>query len=181
MSPRTVRFAAAVGLGLTLTVAMQAALGLPYRVRFSNSAANYWAVAVLAALFPLCVFCLSASIRQAWLRRTGFVAAGLILLPSLAFTSCALLEAPRVFVPDASYVLLSEVRAEQVAYRLYRTNCGATCAFGLELRKEHDLFFGLRLVSPKWSMYHASEGAVKLEPSSVLVVKGEQILARVGR
>lgn len=181
MPHRTLRLTAAVALVLIVGAFMQAALDLPYRIRFAPPAANYWVVAAGAALVPLLLLLLLRTVPKSWLRRVGIVATGVLVFPCLLISSCAMLEAPSPSQPDTSYELLSEAHANAVAYRLYRTNCGATCAFGLDLREERDLIFGVKLVSPKWSLYRASEGSVKVEQSSVLVVHGEEILGKVAR
>ncbi len=166
---------------MILAVFAQAMLDLPYRIRLANPAANYWAVAVLSILAPILVLTLARSINKAWLRRMGLVVSVLIALPCLAVSSCAMLEAPEFSETDGSYELLSEAYGGRFAYRLYRTNCGATCSYGLELREELVLPLGLKLVSPKWSLYPGSEGAVKMEQSSVLVVNGVDVLGKVAR
>ena len=181
MPHRTAFLVALAALILIFGLVGQAVFNLPYRVRFANPAANYLAVAALSVLAPFLLLFVGRSIRKAWLRRSALVAVGFIAIPCLVISSCAVLDAPALSEPDLSYELLSEAQAGNVAYRLYRTNCGATCAFGLDLREERDLPFGVRLVSPKWSLYRASEGTVKVDPSSVIVVDGEVILAKVAR
>lgn len=181
MPHKLVRFIVPAGLILILATFAQAMLDLPYRPRLDSPVANYWAVAVLAALTPMLALEAARLIPKKWLRRTAFFGAALLVIPCLLISICAMLEAPRPSEPDMSYELLSEVRADRLAYRLYRTNCGATCAYGLELREELDLPFGVKLVSPKWSLYRASEGAVKLEQSEVLVMKADDVLGRVAR
>ena len=101
----------------------------------------------------------------------------LLLLPSLMISGCAALEAPRVNEKvDGSYELISEASGKSSNFRLYRTNCGATCAFGLDLREERDMFLGVKLVSPIWSLYRASEGRVVVDKSTVTVIHGNNIL-----
>jgi hypothetical protein len=181
MPHKAVRFIATMALIFILAVLAQAVLELPYRPRFASPTANYWAVAALSALTPLIAYFLARRVPRKWLRRIGYVGATALLLPCLLISSCAMLEAPRPFGPDTSYEFLSEARAGRFAYRLYRTNCGATCAYGLDLREELNLPFGTKLVSPIWSLYRASEGTVKLEESSVVVVNGGGVLGKVAR
>jgi hypothetical protein len=181
MPPKAVRFLATTVLVIIVAVIAQAVLGLPYRPRFASPAANYWAVAALSALTPLLTYFLAPRIPRKWMHLSSFVGATALLLPCLFISSCAMLEAPRLFGPDTSYEFLSEVRTGRFAYRIYRTNCGATCAYGLDLREELDLPFGVKLVSPIWSLYGASEGAVKLEESSVVVVNKGGMLGKVAR
>jgi hypothetical protein len=181
MPHKSAQFIVTAALMLILAVLAQAVLGLPYRPRFASPTANYWAVAALSTLTPVLAYLLALTVPRKWMRRTGYVGATALLLPCLFISSCAMLEAPRPFGPDTSYEFLSEVRTGRFAYRLYRTNCGATCAYGLDLREELDLPFGVKLVSPIWSLYGASEGAVKLEESFVVVVNEDGLLGKVAR
>jgi hypothetical protein len=181
MPHKVTSLTAADALIVILGAFAQAALDLPYRLRFANPAANYWTVAVLCAFVPILAVLAMRTIPIAWLRRTGFVVAGLVALPCLVVSSCAMLGAPARAEADKSYELLSEAQAGAVMYRLYRSDCGATCAVGLDLREERDLPLGVKLVSPKWSLYRAAEGSVKLEQSAVLVVHGENVLGKVAR
>lgn len=160
---------------------LQAVLDLPYRPRFSSPALNYWIVAALAALTPVLIFLAASTIPKIWVRRTALICAMLLALPCLLVSSCALLEAPHTSEADLSYQPLSEAPTERFVYRLYRTDCGATCANGLELREELDLAFGAKLVTTRWSLYPASEGTLKLDKSSVLVVNKNSIIGAISR
>jgi len=78
---------------------------------------------------------------------------------------------------DPSYRLLSEVGRPLGSYRLYQTNCGATCAYGLELRREYSALGLLSAVSPVWQA--AAEDAATLRVAGdgrVQVVRGEYVL-----
>jgi hypothetical protein len=181
MPHRTERLVAAAALALIFALFAQTALGVPYRPRFVSPVANYWTVAVLAALTPLLAFYVARSVAQKWLRRSGLIGSVLLLLPCVLVSSCAAFLAPSSASQDAGYELVSEAKARMVTYRLYRTNCGATCAYSLELREELDLPLGTKLVSPKWSKYRASHGVLKLEESSVLILWEKNVLGKVVR
>lgn len=172
---------ALAGLTFTLAIFAQAALDLPYRLRWASPMANYWTVATLWVLTPVLVYLVARSLPSKWLRVSGFVVAAALILPCLMISSFALLEAPQSSEIDLTFILLSEKDAGRLAYRLYRTDCGATCAFGLQLREEIDLLFGLKLVTPTWSLDRASEGVIKLEQSSVLIMNGDDVLVKLAR
>ncbi len=173
--------AALAVLGLILGTFLQSALDLPYRLRFANSAVNYWAVAVAALLVPILAWWIARSFPKAWSRRIGMALAVFLGFPSLLVSSCAALEAPALTEADASYELLSEARAGSVVYRLYRTSCGATCAFGLDLREEREFLSGIKVVSPLWSRYRASEGRLEIEQSTVRAGNGGAVLGGITR
>jgi hypothetical protein len=160
---------------------VQGVLGWPYQLRFASSWVNYWAFAVAAIFFPFLAGFLVMSLSAKWARRLSFVFAALLIFPCLLMASCAALDAPQRGKVDASYELISEAGDGAVAYRLYRTNCGATCAYGLSLREERNLFLGAKLVSPRWGIYRASEGQVVLKDSKILVLDGGSVLVELSR
>ena len=180
MAHKVAGFFGALGLGLAIfAVLAQAVFELPYEVRLSSDSANYWIVAAAAIAAPVFAFCLARSISKVWPRSIGILLSALIAIPCLLISSCAALEAPAVGEPDRSYELLSEATVGADVYRLYRTNCGATCAYGLDLRKERDLAEGAKLISSVWSLYRASEGTLQVDSSSVLVVHGGTVIGKV--
>jgi hypothetical protein len=61
---------------------------------------------------------------------------------------------------DPSFEPVAELSATRQDYRLYRTNGGATNAFGLVLRKEIAVLPGLRVVSRVYESYPAAEGSL---------------------
>ncbi len=61
---------------------------------------------------------------------------------------------------DLGFLQLAEAPWNGTAVRLYRTNGGATTAFGVEMRQERDLIPGIRLVRSVDSWYRCYELAV---------------------
>ncbi len=83
---------------------------------------------------------------------------------------------------DRSFDLIDEKRVNDSHIRLYLTDCGATCSFGLVLRKEFDTPFGLKIVKSLWKAPDTSGEDVKLQlPSDdeVDVLEQGTILARI--
>ena len=79
---------------------------------------------------------------------------------------------------DPSFTLLSEATVSWGTYRLYQTNCGATCAYGLLLRKEFDTPLGIKVVSRIWSAYREEPATVQVtKDKTVEVVRGSLVLA----
>jgi hypothetical protein len=163
-------------LAVMLGATAQGIFGLPYQLRLSSATANYWTFSVAVIFFPILLGWLAMSISRRWIRRFSFVCAILLSLPCLAISSCAALEAPQLGHGDLSYELLSEANDDAITYRLYRTNCGATCPYGLDLRKERELFLGVKVVSPLWSKYQAFAGEVTVNDSKIQVSHGEDVL-----
>ena len=170
----SVAFAALAAIAV-LTV--QSLLHLPYQIRFSSPALNYWLVACSAFAVPVLLFWISRKLETKWLRTLVIVLSVLLLLPCAVIAGCATLEAPTANEKgDGSYELISEASDGSKNFRLYRTNCGATCAFGLDLREEREILWGAKLVSPMWSLYRASEGRVVVKKSTVSVLHKTDIL-----
>jgi hypothetical protein len=163
-------------LAVMLGATAQGVFGLPYQLRLSSATANYWTFSAAVVLFPILLGWLAMSISKRRIRRFSFVCVILLALPCLAISSCAALEAPQVGHGDLSYELLSEANDDAITYRLYRTNCGATCPYGLALRKERNLFLGVKLVSPLWSQYQGFAGEVIVNNSKIQVSNGKDVL-----
>jgi hypothetical protein len=71
---------------------------------------------------------------------------------------------------DASFELLAAVPVEGGRVAIYRTNCGATCAFGIAVRQERRLFWRLLLVRHLGGFYRAEEARYEaLNPMRVRV------------
>jgi hypothetical protein len=175
------RLAAAGVLLLVLAGLLQGAFDLPYRPRFANPAINHWALGMLSLAVPLLLLVLGSCVREALLRRAAYMAAALVALPCLALFGLALVTAPPLAGPDPTYELVSEAPAGELVYRLYRSDCGAACSAGLELREERELRWGLKMVSTRWFLRRATEGSVRLEPGSITVTHGADVIGTVPR
>ena len=160
---------------------LQAMLGLPHRLLSSSSAMNHWLVAAASVSVPFLAVYGSRALPEVWRRTLVWFALLILAVPSFLVAGCAVLVAPSFGSGDEEFQRISEVNSAFVSYRLYRSDCGATCAAGLVLRKEIDLFAGLMLVTPLWSEARVSEGSVSLGESAVRVVRGATVLGEVGR
>lgn len=168
-------------LALLAGVIFQVIASWPYQIRFESTWVNHWVFAVAAISFPFLAGWLALSLPGAWVRVLAQIFIILLFIPCLLIASCAALEAPRIGEVDKGYELISEAADGAVTYRLYRTNCGATCSYGLSLREERTLFLGAKLVSHTWGLDRVSEGRVVLKDSRVLVLDGEKVLVDLSR
>ena len=157
------------------------ASGMPWQPRFVYEPLNYWLPATLALSIPALVLWISLNIPRRLFRVGGIVASLLIAIPCALFAMLGWLDSKNVENNvDPSFELLSQRQVKSVYYRLYRTNCGATCAYGLVLRKEYDSILGVKVVTPMWSQYRASEGEIVLgDTSTVRVVHGSRVLVTI--
>lgn len=171
---------------LWLLVAVTAVLvynvsGVPWQPEFVYAPLNYWLAAALALSVPALVLWIALNSSRRFLRLGGVVASAIIAIPCFFLAALSWLDGKNVENNvDRSFELLSEGQTRLAHYRLYRTNCGATCAYGLMLRKEYDVVPGVKLVTPIWSQYRASEGEIVLEgTSTVHVVNGSTVLVTI--
>jgi hypothetical protein len=160
--------------GLTL-------LSGPWVPRFSFDPLNYWFAAVAAFAVPLTIGLVGYSTTGFWRRGSMFAVAVLVALPMLPYGLFAMLESGSM--KDGEHLslrFLSETSAGSIKYRLYRTDCGATCAYGLELRKEFDVLGVVKFVSSVWSSYREEPATLRLSPDGrVQVIRGEYVMHTV--
>ena len=151
------RFISVVALVLSGAVLLVIALNiyLPVKLRFATPALNYWAVLALAVSLPFAVATLLAALLPAK-RWIGFgVAWFLCAVPCSIFSLFAYYEAASVQAQgeDGSFMLLDSLVVDNVDYRLYLSDCGATCSWGLVVRAERDGPLGMKVVRSIWSEY----------------------------
>lgn len=126
-------------------------------LRFSSPTLN--ALALLGGL-GLTVVALVIAVRRfsGWMRAS---AVGLLLVPlaySLFFGGFVTVHLLRLLSEggvDAGFEPLGAVPVEQGRVSVYRTNCGATCSFGVAVRHERRLLPGVLLVRRLEGFYPA--------------------------
>jgi hypothetical protein len=147
---------------------------LPFQIRFPFPVLNWLIAVALAWTLPTALVWLAGRTRRKYVKVSACILALAFALGSLVFSMFAVLGS--AMESGVSWELLSEAKSRQAHYRLYRTDCGATCAFGLALRQEYDLPLRMKVISPVWSLYRESEGAVSIEGSTIRVRKGPVVL-----
>ena len=148
-------------------------LQLPITIRFSTASLNYWFFALVCMTWPITLHCFARSLKPRVARIVG--AAIGIALSALPFILGLLavheaLDAGRLGY-DSSKKMLSEVVRPNGYFRLYLTNCGATCAYGLTVHREVETPMGIKFVWPLWSKYRTdSEASLRLSGTNTLQV-----------
>jgi hypothetical protein len=115
---------------------------------------------LIAYLFPWLSLGLVLWGSSGRLRITAVVVLALPLLFTVIFGPFVLLHLTSVQADgdkDSSFELLAAVPVEGGRVAIYRTNCGATCAFGIAVRQERRLFWRLLLVRDLGGFYRAEE------------------------
>jgi len=150
----------------------------PWLPRFTFDPLNYWFTALSAITIPASLVVLGIALHRSPLRIAVLVIAAAAAVPLIPFGLLAAYEGRRaVGAEHPSHKRLAEVSTSSYTYRLYLTNCGATCAYGLELRKEISILGFAKLVAPVWSAYREEPAELRLSPvGEVQVVRGEYVL-----
>ena len=145
------------------------------QLRFQYAPLNYWVASALAFALPVSVLWLCVRVSSRATRVALALAAAVMALPCAIFVFFSLLTAPTSGV-DASFEKISQIQNGRLAFRLYRTNCGATCSFGLVLRREIDLPLGLKLVTALWGKDREDQAVVRLDSGMIQVVNRSNVL-----
>jgi hypothetical protein len=132
-------------------------------LRFEPPWVNYAAFIVLAAAIPLSLLWLARAARglSRWLvvLLAAAVAVPVGFVSQFAFSDLTRIRATGI---DPSFEPVHELRSRRWLYRLYRSNGGATTAYGLVLRKELPIFPGVKWVFPVTDFYPAYEGSFEV-------------------
>lgn len=160
-----------IACGLTVLVACVSAIValnvLDTTPRFEYTPLNYAAVILLALSIPAVLFWLAfAALSSGW-RWVVAIIAIVITIPVGFFCLFASLELQSVVTAgvDTSFEPLAELRGEHMNHRVYRTNGGATTAYGIVLRRERPLLLGLKLVTVVRTYYPAHDATLERLPS----------------
>ena len=152
---------------ITLLVVVIAALNmadLPKELRFEEIKYNYLFVMVLCILLPLSLILTSLNLKER-ANRYGCLAVSLLLtLPASFLYMVVSIDYDRLSRGgvDGRFERIDEIEVGESKYRLYRTNGGATTAFGLVLRKESAISEHINLVEVIFSKYQAAESTLRL-------------------
>jgi len=71
---------------------------------------------------------------------------------------------------DRSFELTRTVKIDNEIYRVYTTNCGATCAFGVVVRKETEILPGFFYVKNVGDSYGPSDAEISKNPDGSLKI-----------
>jgi len=128
---------------------------------------------LIAYLFPWLSLGLVLWRSRGRLRITAVVVLAVPLLYTLIFGPLVFLHLVSVQADgdkDSSFEFLAAVPVEGGRVAIYRTNCGATCAFGIAVRQERRLFWRLVLVRHLGGFYRADDARYEaLSPRRVRV------------
>lgn len=134
-----------------LTAILGLYLLLPWSIRFARVELNYLVAAVPFLIPPLPVLALGLAAQVRWRRVAWGIIAIVLAAPCVLMAVVSLIWNPDARGDfDPAMRRIDELVVGRARYRLYVSDCGATCRFELILRKELDLPLGVRVVRPLW-------------------------------
>lgn len=172
----------ALFLPLSTSAAIIANWLCPWDVRFARAEINYWVTAGLFLAIPVPLIVAALTLRVLAARVACGLGAIAQAAPSFVCAYLVLIwggDAKGDF--DPSMERIEQLSEGRTTYRLYRTNCGATCSFGLLLQKEIDLPLGIKLVRPLWDQDRAYSGTVQRVRDTLQVVNDDIVLWELRR
>ena len=156
-------------------------IGWPFEIRFAVPQFNYYAYAVLCfslliALLLVAMHGKRASIQVICLVLTLFVGA-----PAAFLGVFAAWEGNKVSEQgrDYSFEKIDEQKIGYATYRLYVADCGATCSHDLVLKKEIDIFVGVKLVSTIWTKLNEYEAVLSYKDNQIIISGVNGVLGEV--
>jgi hypothetical protein len=147
-------------------------------VRFAWQPLNY-VVFILALLMPAGAVVVAARLRPRWLGwplATAFTLPALGALILVLFASMLLLDTLKT--GDPSFTFVRNLSTLNYDLRIYRTNGGATTAFGAVVRQEITLLPGLRLVRDVYNAYPAEDVRVDVLSQGQFAFDGQKTSLR---
>ena len=135
-----------------------------WELRFFNAKYNYLFVMLLAIALPVSTFLWALFRESKSITILGIITSLCLIFPCLfTFTFAQLsyfdIKADGV---DYSFEEINRLNVDNKNYILYRTNGGATTAFGLVLRLEKEIGLSIKAVHVLYSKYEAYESSLEL-------------------
>jgi hypothetical protein len=164
-------------LGASLAVLAVSQITSPIALRFSHDVLNYLSVGLAALGVPSALAWLAFRMQGPY-KPLVLTLAAVLAIPLGVYGLLALSEGTHVTNGiHASLKPLDETKVGSAIYRLYQTDCGATCAYGLALRKEYDAPILLKAVSTVWSADGEDGAELRVgEDGKAQVVRGNYVL-----
>jgi hypothetical protein len=171
--PLAVAFLAAVCFA-----AVQANWDHPF-LRFSHPIPNQLFL-LLALTLPWLAAGALLYLPNVWAKVVAIV----LLLPALAYAAFLALFLPVTVLDtirwgyDPGFQPIGTVVMGSYRVRIFRTNCGATCAYGIAVRQERHLVPGLLLVRELDGFYPAEDATYRVVGRDSLLINGRLYVLR---
>ena len=149
-------------------------------LRFPHPTANYVIVA-MAMLLPGAALLLADTLRSMILRVVVGICTGLACLPAALYLLLAFVGVVTTVFRggvDGGFEPIQAVAVDRSILRVYRTNGGATTAFGIVVRQEMTIAPGVRLVRNVYSAYPADTAQVGAVTRRAAVIDADTVRLR---
>ncbi len=157
---------------LLLLLAAIAVTDWPVVLRFRFDALNYWFVAALWFWVPLALLWCVLGMQGMW-RKAGTALASMLAVACVIPAVVVIIAAPAP--GESGFEILDTAVLDGDEYRLYQTNCGAPCSFGLLLNQERNLPLGLKQVQQLWVLKDEQQGALEVVDGELRVRVADDI------
>lgn len=150
-------------------------IDFPIELRFKEPRFNYLFVIILCFLLPSTISFSAMTFKSEGKKFIGMTLSFFLVFPCFLvflFAFSTLKNLNEIDI-DSSFEFKREVRVKDAVYRLYRTNGGATTAFGLVLREEKNFIKGIKTVKVLFNKYRASESTLTVLGDHAIEMKIE--------
>ncbi len=160
-------------------VASMIAFGLamsngPGDLCFRSTTLNHGFVVLAAWCVPASLVALGQALRKTWGTWVMMTLAAVTAVPLVPLGLLVLMFSS---FADESFALLSELPTERGLYRLYQSNCGATCSNDLVLQRDVEMFFIFKRATPVWNAERQDPAELRLTPEgNVQVVRDNWVV-----
>ena len=157
---------------LIVITAVLNVINLPIELRFTDAKYNYLFTSLLSFFLPLSIILTSFQYNKSY--KYALLVGGILLcFPSFILSFITYNDFKTIYTEgfDSSFKKIHELNINDIHYRLYRTNGGATTSYGLILRKEKNILKGIKSVKVILSEYRASQGTLTLINNKTIEVK----------
>ena len=164
-----------------LVIVIWNSIGWFYKIRFEYIPINYFVYSFLCLAMPMSAIAASITLKHKSAKVAGVICGFLLLLPALLLGILAADEGVHTAQTgkDFSYEFVKEIKNAVGMYRLYRTDCGAICDFGLDLRKEINTPFRIKFVKSVWSQAEVNDIELITTENTVKIIQSGYLEAEV--
>ena len=151
-----------------------------FKVRFNSPYLNYFAVSFLLFILPISALIESLFVKGKMYKIIFGVCILVAAVPLYVGGGVAAFAGYEIYKDkrDPFKLQVDSVSNELGTFRLYQTNCGATCSFGLLLQREFDLPIGIKFTKEIWATENGTEGNGKILSGehSIKIIENEKVL-----
>ena len=151
-----------------------------FKVRFNSPYLNYFAVSFLLFTLPISALIESLFVKGKIYKIIFGVCILIVAVPLYVCGGVSAFAGYEIFKDkkDPFKLQIDSVSNEMGTFRLYQTDCGATCSFGLLLQPEFDLPIGIKFTKEIWATEKETDGNGKIISGehSLKIIENDKVL-----